>query len=189
MGTCSNFILIEEEKLRQYFEKQIQYDLQKALEQRQWHEIIYYDNETPIGKNNGFTEIPPGTYNKDLSRTLSMVLHETSDLFSLKKYECGYWLSPQEIPRWLNFMFALCKRFYEHAFDEVLWKYYDLQVSEEEQAMIEAYFDWQQSIPVEPNTQHAEVFVQLSCRLADFRQIQKQFNAGKVDFLLFYLSY
>lgn len=48
MGMDSNFILINEQKLKSHFEQLADNEMLTAIEKRKWEEVIYYDNALEI---------------------------------------------------------------------------------------------------------------------------------------------
>lgn len=192
MGMTSHFFLIDEEELKSYFEIEANNQLLLAIENRKWEEIIYHDIAIyPKKITKGFIEIPKNyNYNRVVSFRFSMLIGETQTVFGFKKFEAGYYLEKGNILGWLNFMLALCKRFNEFEYDEIDWDLYDLVIPTEQQAIIEDYFNWQQTIPEDPpNGKHTKEFVQLASRIRDFKDMKKKIASSKIDFLVFYLSY
>lgn len=192
MGMTSHFFLINENDLISYFEEQTHNDLLDAIEKRKWEKIIYYEIAIyPQTITKGYIEMPKKyNYNRVVSFRFSQLIGETKNMFYFRKFEAGYYLEKDHIATWLNFMLALCKRFNEHEYDKVDWDLYDLVIPEEQQAIIEDYFAWQQTIPEDPpNGKHTKEFVQLSARINDFKEMKKKVESEKIDFLIFYLSF
>jgi hypothetical protein len=190
MGMDSNFILINEQKLKSHFEQIADNKMLTAIEKRNWQEVIYYDNALEIHhKISGFTNVHPIAYNRIQSLTFSILISENQANFGFKKYEVGYYLEKPFCAAWLDFMLALCKRFNEHYHNETDWNLYDLEIPQNHKIVIERYLDWQQNFPPDPESRSTENFLEVAARIQDFKKMKKQLAANEFDFLLFYLSF
>lgn len=190
MGMDSNFILINEQILKSYFEKNADNKILSAIEKREWHEVIYFENALAYNqKIEGFINVHPTAYSRIQSLTFSILISENQSEFGFKKYEAGYYLEKPFCAVWLDFMLTLCKRFNEHEYDETDWDLFDLTIPEAHQKIVENYFNRQQSSPCNPESHTTENYLEIACRVADFKWMKKQLEAEQFDFLLFYLSY
>ena len=188
----SHFFLFNENDLKSYFEIEANNELLLAIKKRKWEEIIYHNIAIyPKTITKGFLKLPKNyNYNRVVSFRFSQLIGETKTVFGFKKFEAGYYLEKGNILGWLNFMLALCKRFNEFEYDEIDWDLYDLIIPSEQQAIIEDYFNWQQTIPEDPpNGKHTNEFTQLASRICDFKDMKKKVVTTEIDFLVFYLSY
>ncbi len=195
MGISSNFYLVNESKLKSGFEKWGNNTLLKALEIKYWQEIIYYENElqekNPKFKSiDGFFKIPKNyVFNRIISQTINQ-LTDNKDDWGFKKFPAGNYIAKENLAYWLDYVLALCKRFYEYKTQETLWELCDLKVDEHTKERIEQKFAFYADLKINYDGAYVIDYPELALHYWKiFYDIKKKAFNNEIDYLVFYFSY
>lgn len=190
MGVSGNFYVVNVEKLQNTLQTIGNHSLLKALESKQWQEIIYYlidlDKHQTL---EGFEEIPKkGQFNRTNTQTISCFLDDKTNE-THKKYSAGHFIAKTNLLPYLDFMLGLCKYFYETKTEETIWELYDLEISEENLEEIKYWYELQQQYPPNHDKSYVIDIGDLAYKWKIFYKLKNQHLRGEIDFLVFYYSY
>jgi hypothetical protein len=188
MSISSNFYLVNEAKLKSSFEKIGNNTLLKALEMKQWQEII--DDEIQKTDVEGFLEIPKNDiFNRSISQTLYELTDNKSD-WHFEKFSAGNYISKEYLVYWLDYVLALCKRFYEYKTQETLWELFDLEVDEHTTQRVAQQFEFYADLKINYDGLYVIDYAELALNYWKmFYDIKKKALNNEVDYLVFYYSY
>jgi len=192
MGLDSRFILVNELKLKSYFEKEANNVLLESIEKKEWIEKIGYRNQNETVVLNGFEEIPKrNIYNSTTSVTLNAIIKETTLEFGFNASSNIRYLNKANMLPWIDFMIAFCKKFIEFEKDEPCWDLLDVKIKNTDQKIIDDYFEYYLMCTINNKIpdKYDLNYMLVAHRISDFKLIKKRITENEVDYLLFVYSY